>query len=406
MNTPWKTDKWFVSLWNYLDGIREGLSLPHRVLFHDTTLRDGEQQAGIIYTKNDKIAIAEKLAEVGIHRIEAGLPVVSPQDEAAIREIVKRNLGPEIFSFARCMPDDVKRAADCGVDGVVVEIPTSQHMIQTAYRWPLEKVLDSAIRTTALAKELGLKTAFFPIDASRAEISWFLELVKKIATEGHMDSLVVVDSFGVTSPHVVPFLMKEIKKVVDKPLEAHFHNDFGLATANTVMAVAAGAEVVHVTVGGTGERAGNASLEEVATILLTMYGIDAGLKTEKFCELAQLVRKLGNVPIQPSKPIIGDGIFNIESGIVAMFLVNCGMADVLELFPFHWTLVGNHEPEVVIGKKSGKDSVKLRLDKLSQNLTDEQILKAVDLIKHRAFAKKALLTDDEFEEILEEVRSL
>jgi isopropylmalate/homocitrate/citramalate synthase len=205
---------------------------------------------------------------------------------------------------------------------------------------------------------------------------------------------------------VVPFLIEEIKKTVDKPLETHFHNDFGLATANTVMAVAAGAEIAHVTVGGTGERAGNASLEEVATILLTMYGIDAGLKTEKFYELVQMVRKLGNVPIQPSKPLIGDGIFNIESGMVAMFLVNCGMVDVLELYPFHWSLVGNHEPTVVLGKKSGKDSVKLRLDKLCQNLSEEQILKAVDLIKEKSFAKKDLITDDEFEEVLEEVRSM
>lgn len=146
MSTPWETDKWFVSLWDYLDEGKKEFSFPEKVIFHDTTLRDGEQQAGVIFTKGDKVAIAEKLAGVGVHRIEAGLPAVSAQDEAAIKEIVKRNLGPEIFSFSRCMPDDVKRAADCGVDGVVVEIPTSQHTIQKAYRWPLEKVLGSAIK--------------------------------------------------------------------------------------------------------------------------------------------------------------------------------------------------------------------------------------------------------------------
>ena len=122
---PWKTDNWFVSPWNYLPEVTTGFQPPKQVKIHDITPRDGEQQAGITFTKDDKIRIAEKLAEVGVHRIEAGMPAVSPADEAAIKEIVKRNLGPEIFCFSRCMVDDVKRAADCGVNGVVMEIPCS-----------------------------------------------------------------------------------------------------------------------------------------------------------------------------------------------------------------------------------------------------------------------------------------
>ncbi|MDP1991172.1 MAG: hypothetical protein Q8K00_09115, partial [Syntrophales bacterium] len=120
--TPWKTDDWFVSPWNFLEEVTQGFNPPKKVRIHDVTLRDGEQQAGIIYRKQDKIRIAEKLAEAGVHRIETGMPAVSPMDEAAIREIVKRNLGPEIFCFSRCIVDDVKRAADCGVSGVVIEI--------------------------------------------------------------------------------------------------------------------------------------------------------------------------------------------------------------------------------------------------------------------------------------------
>ena len=131
---PWKTENWFVSPWNYFDEAVKDHQPPEKVKIHDVTLRDGEQRARIIFTKDDKIRIAEKLAEAGVHRIEAGMPAVSPRDEAAIREIVKRNLKSEIFCFSRCMVDDVNRAADCGVDGIVIEIPSSTYLIEQAYK--------------------------------------------------------------------------------------------------------------------------------------------------------------------------------------------------------------------------------------------------------------------------------
>src|SRR5215510_1447148 len=132
---PWKTDNWFVSQWNYANEVRKDFKFAKQIKIHDITLRDGEQQTGVILNKDDKIRIAEGLAEAGVHRIEAGMPVVSPSDQAAIKEIVKRNLGPQIFAFSRCMVDDVKRAVDCGVSGVVMEVPSSQHIIQYAYQW-------------------------------------------------------------------------------------------------------------------------------------------------------------------------------------------------------------------------------------------------------------------------------
>jgi len=278
---PWKTDNWFVSAWNYLPEVIKGFKPPKQVKIHDVTLRDGEQQAGITFTKDDKIRIAEKLAEVGVHRIEAGMPAVSPADEAAIKEIVKRNLGPEIFCFSRCMVDDVKRAADCGVNGVVMEIPCSEHLIKYAYGWPMEKAIDLSIKATSAAREMGLYTSFFTIDATRAEMDWFLNLIERVATEGHMDALVLVDTFGVLSPHGASYFTKRVKERINKPLEIHFHADFGLAVANTIEAVLAGAEVIHSTVTGIGERAGNAPMEETVLALLTLYGIDVGLKYDK-----------------------------------------------------------------------------------------------------------------------------
>ena len=159
---PWHTDRWFTSPWNFLPEIREGLSLPATVQVHDVTLRDGEQQAGVVFTKDDKLRIAEALAEAGVHRIEAGLPAVSPADDAAVREMVKMGLPSKIYAFSRCLVDDVKRAADCGVDGVVMEIPSSHHLVEKAYRWPVERAIDASIEATSLAHELGAEGLVLP----------------------------------------------------------------------------------------------------------------------------------------------------------------------------------------------------------------------------------------------------
>lgn len=397
----YKTDKWFTSPWNFAPEVRAVMNLAPNIALHDVTLRDGEQQAGVTFSKDDKIRIAEKLAEAGVHRIEAGMPAVSKSDEDAIREIVKRRLGPQIFAFGRCMKEDVKRAADCGVDGVVIEIPSSEHIIRHAYRWPLEKAIELSIEATLYAKEQGLYTVFFPIDASRAEMDWFLDLIEQISSEGHMDALAVVDTLGGCSPHAIPYLIKRIRERVHKPLETHFHDDFGLGAANTLMALAAGASVAHTTVSAMGERAGNAGYEDVALALLTMYGVDLGIKTEKLYEISRFVRGIAGVPVRPNRGIIGDDIFKIESGIIAGWLKNCGEAHALELSPYRHDLVGQLPPEVVLGKNSGADSVKLWLERLGRKPAgDDTVLAILDCVKETALAKQGTLTLQEFELIL------
>ena len=200
---PWHTDRWFTSPWNFLPEIRETLDLPSSVQVHDVTLRDGEQQAGVVFTKDDKLRIAEALAEAGVPRIEAGLPAVSPADDAAVREMVKMGLPSKIYAFSRCIVDDVKRAADCGVDGVVMEIPSSHHLVEKAYRWPVQRAIDASVEATSLAHELGLTVSFFPIDATRAGLVEYLDLLERVATDGHVDAVGLVDTFGVLSPHGV-----------------------------------------------------------------------------------------------------------------------------------------------------------------------------------------------------------
>lgn len=403
---PWKTKNWFVSPWNFSDSVRSQLKFPKQVTIHDITLRDGEQQTGIIFNKDDKIRIAEALAEAGVQRIEAGMPVVSPSDQAAIKEIVKRKLGPQIFAFSRCMVDDVKRAVDCGVSGVVMEVPSSQHIIQHAYKWPLEKAIDLSIESTAYAHQQGLEVVFFPIDFTRAEINWVLELILRVAKEGHMDALALVDTFGVLAPHAIPYLVREVKKRIHTRLEAHFHMDFGMGIANTIMAVAEGVEVIHSTVLGIGERAGNVPMEETVIGLLTLYGVDTGLKYDRLYSLAHLVEKLSGHAVPKNRPVVGDLLFAIESGIIASWYQNCGDENATELFPFRWELVGQSPARVVMGKGSGIDSVKNRLEKKGVNFTEEEAMSVVSAVKDFSLRHKRLLTNQEFDSIVESVLAL
>jgi len=396
---PWKSDNWYVSPWNYLEEVTQGFTPPEQVKVHDITLRDGEQQAGIIFTKDDKIRIAEKLAEVGVHRIEAGMPAVSPNDEAALREIVKRNLSSEIYCFARCMVPDVELAADCGVDGIIIEIPSSKHLIEKGYKWPLEKAIELSITATAAAKKAGLKTVFFTIDATRSDLNWLLDLMDRVATEGHMDAFALVDTFGVLSPQAATYFTKKVKERISKPVEIHFHPDFGMGVANTINAVMAGAEVIHTTVLGIGERAGNTPMEETVLALLTMYGIDVGIDYGKLNELSQLVQELSGFKVPKNRPFIGESSYNIESGIVTGWYKNVFQSDPTIVYPVNPDFVGHEPPSILMGKKSGLDNVELWARKLNIELSEDEALAVLKEVKQRSHDLKRVLTEDEFTKI-------
>ncbi len=400
---PWRNDSWFTSPWNFAAEVREGMNFPAKIKIHDITLRDGEQQTGITFRREEKVEIARLLADIGVHRIEAGMPAVSPQDEAAIKEIVDLDLGPEIFAFSRCMLPDVKKAVECGISGIVIEIPSSEHIIRDAYGWELDKAVKLSIEATLAAKEAGLYTVFFPIDSSRADITWFLDLIEKIATEGHMDALAVVDTFGVLNPHAVPYLMKKIRERLSQPLEPHFHDDFNVGVANTIMGLAAGGSVAHTTVTGVGERAGNTPMEDLAMALLTMYDVDLGLNTAGFVSLSRRVCELAKHRIPTNRPVVGERLYQIESGIIASWAKMAGEPNFLSMAPFRPQMVGLEPYSVVMGKNSGIDSVALWLEELEEEATEEQRLEMVARIKAKALEKKDLLTLDEFKEIYGEV---
>ena len=380
----WHTRDWFTSPWNFMPEVRDALELPGTVHVHDVTLRDGEQQAGV-------------------HRIEAGLPAVSPADDAAVREMVKMGLPSKIYAFSRCITDDVRRAADCGVDGVVMEIPSSHHLVEKAYRWPVQRAIDASVEATSLARELGLTVSFFPIDATRAGLVEYLDLLETVAKDGHVDAVGLVDTFGVLSPHGVRMFVRQTRERMGVPLETHFHMDFGLGVANTLLAVAEGVEVIQTTVTGIGERAGNTPMEETVLALRTMYDVDTGIKTQSFFELSRLVMRLAGVSQPSNRPVVGERLYNVESGIITTWVRNVG-DELNESFPYRPELVGQPAPELVLGKGSGLDSVAARLDKHGLSATTEQIEQILAEVKARSLEKKGLLDDSEFLVIVEQVK--
>jgi isopropylmalate/homocitrate/citramalate synthase len=403
MQEPWKTDKWFISPWNYLPEVTKNSAFGKNIKIHDVTLRDGEQQTAVVFRREEKVAIAKKLDALGVHRIEAGMPAVSAQDKAAISDIAALGLKAEVFGFARCIPSEVKVVKDCGCKGIVIEIPASDHMIQNGYGWPIERAMKASIETTLAAKEAGLYTVFFTIDATRTELNRFLEIVEMVATEGHMDALTIADTVGGTTPDAIRYVVPKVIERLKKPVEIHCHQDFGLGVANTLAALQVGASVAHTTVTGLGERAGNVPMEDVVMSLLCLYGKDLGIKTENFVEASRFVMELAKVTQPPNRPIVGERLYDVESGIIAGWVRLCRENNPLEYVPFAPELVGQKPVNIVLGKNSGPPSIQEWCEKMGITATDEQKMAMLMGVKAKSFEKKDLLTADEFKAIADSV---
>ena len=273
-------DKWWTSPFNWEEDVRKDLSLPAKVEIHDATLRDGEQTPGVVFRKHEKVAIAKKLDEIGVDRIEAGMPAVSKEDMEAIKEISSLGLNAKIMTFSRAMPADIDRAIECGADGAVVEVPSGLPRLKYQYNWSQEDIIERSITAVKYAKDKGLFVNFFPFDTTRAEFDFLKRLVGEVAEKAKPDSLCVVDTTGCILPRAMGFLVGELGRLVDIPIEVHTHNDLGCGIATSLAAVEAGAQTVHVCANGLGERTGNASLEEMAVSLKTMLGVDTSIKYE------------------------------------------------------------------------------------------------------------------------------
>lgn len=384
--------KWWVSPYNYREEVLETFSLPDKVEIHDATLRDGEQTPGVVMRPAEKVRLAKKMNDIGIERIEAGMPAVSKDDFAAIKEITSRSMDAKIFTFARAMTSDIDAAIECGASGVIIEVPIGYPKITNQFGWTWEDVYEKSAPAIAYAKEKGLYTVYFPYDTTRAREDDLENLLGKIVSGSPPDSVGVVDTMGCALPQAIKYLVNKVKNITGLPVEIHTHNDFGQAVACEFAAVEAGAEVVHSCINGLGERTGNASMEELAVGLNILYGYENNYKLEEMVELSEMAEEITGIKLPRNKPITGRGNFTRESGIGVDLVVKKPLA----MFALDPSFLGR-EGNVVLGKKSGKLSILHSLAKLGIDEPDDAVVaKLLVEVKNAGIELKRLLTDEEF----------
>jgi isopropylmalate/homocitrate/citramalate synthase len=374
--------------------LNDPYGLGGKIGLYDTTLRDGEQTVGVVLDPEQKLEIARLLDELGIDRIEAGFPRVSQDDWEAVRLISDAGLRAEVWGFSRAVPADLEALVELGVRASVIESPISDLKLE-AIGVSREKMLGRITDAMRFAAEHGIHAAFFGVDSTRAEPE-FYEQVYRGAVEAGAKEVAVVDTLGIASPEAVADLVGRTVEWVGPEVPVHFHghNDFGLATAAAVAAVRAGARWVHGTMNGMGERAGNANLAEVALALRALYGVESNLRLERVREVSERVRELSGYSLEPWKPVTGETLFRRESGAVAS-----QFHDPPSIEPYSSELV-RAERGIVLGKKSGLDSIRIKAEELGLDLPEERRAEVLARVKELGTRKRGLVGDDEFRELV------
>ncbi len=370
------------------------------VRFYDTTLRDGEQTVGVVLSPQQKLDIARKLDELGVSRIEAGFPRVSPEDAEAIRLMQKANLKVELWGFSRAVKGDIEELVRLGLHASVIEAPVSDIKLK-AYGISRDEVLRRVTDAVAFATQNGIIVAFFGVDGTRTALD-FLKKIYLAALKAGATEIVVVDTIGACGPEAVEFLVREVCQWVgpNTPVHFHGHNDFGMATACAVAAVRAGASWIQGTINGMGERAGNADIGEIALALRCLYDVPVALDLTKIREVSEIVCNAAGYTLEAWKPLVGENLFMRESGAVA---TQFHIPEAIE--PYSAELV-NASRSIVLGKKSGLDSIDLKCKELGLTITPEQRAPILAAVKKLAVAKRGLLTDEEFRRIVKELAAL
>ncbi len=362
----------------------------------DTTLRDGEQTAGVVFANHEKIRIAKMLDAVGVDQIEAGIPVMGGHEKETIKEICKLGLRASIMGWNRAVIDDIKHSLECGVDAVAISISTSDIHIEHKLRSTKAKVLEKMVKATEFAKQHDVYISVNAEDASRSDPEFLFEFARA-AKEAGADRLRYCDTVGILDPFTTYDRISELVNHVGIDVEMHTHNDFGMATANALAGARAGASWVGVTIIGLGERAGNAALEEVVMAMKHLRGVDLNYKTKMFRELAEYVSLASKRELPAWKPIVGSNMFAHESGIHA----DGALKDPRTYEVFCPEEVGL-ERQIVIGKHSGTSAIKAKFVEYGIVLTQEEANEILSRVRTAAVELKRTLFDKELVYIYED----
>ncbi len=369
--------------------INDAAAIGGSVGLYDTTLRDGEQTVGVVLDPQQKLELARAIDSLGIERIEAGFPRVSQDDWDAVELIADAGLEAEIWGFSRAVAADAEALVELGVQASVIESPISDAKL-AALGITRESMLERIRSAVSFASEHGITVAYFGVDGTRADLEFFRQAYETAIEAGAREA-VVVDTIGVAAPEAVAELVGRTREWLgpDIPVHFHGHNDFGLATAAAAAAVRAGAAWVQGTINGMGERGGNANLIEVALTLDALYGVSTDLRLGRAREVSELVRRVTGTELEAWKPVVGENLFRRESGAVAS-----QFHDPQAIEPYSSELVGA-ESSVVLGKKSGIDSIRIAVERLGLDVPDEQWPELLAKVKALGAEKRGLVTDDE-----------
>lgn len=388
-----RQDQIALSPYNSYPEATKEIAFNKNLTLSDCTLRDGEQQAGVVFRKDDKVAIARYLDDMGIPEIEAGMPCNSEEDAEAIREIAACCKRSRITACVRGMESDFDLAAELGVWGVTISLPIGTLQRKYKLKWDDDTYIANMCHLTEYAKNKGLYVNLSPYDTMRADPAFMERVMEEVVKCGTIDRVRLVDTVGSASPEAVRFVAKKIKSILGEKvwLEIHCHDDFGLGVASTIAGAMGGAEVLSTTINGLGERSGNTATEEVLVALRLLYGKDLGVDLSKLVGASRLVETLSGAKIQNHKPVVGRHSFSHESGmVVAGVLQNPFVAEA-----YAPELVGATR-EILIGKKSGAKSLEAKLQEKGIVFGAEELKQLLDLVKHEALQLKRNLTDDEF----------
>ena len=398
MEKPWVTEQWHVSPYDFIEEVTVPRRLPEEIIISDCTLRDGEQQPGVVLTKDDKVRLAHALDEIGIHEIEAGWPAVSQDEREALKAITSAGLKANVRAVCRAIKGDIDMAIDCGLRSIVLSLPIGDLQVEYKLKWPEEKMIATMVELSNYAHEQGLYVVLSPFDTTRTNPDFLERYLKAVVTDGHVDRVRLVDTVGGATPLAIQYLVKKVLEITHRPIEIHCHDDFGLATANTLAGIEAGASVASTVLNGMGERAGNAATEEVALALRILWGVDLGLNFEKLYQASLLLQELSNVPLQRHKAVVGENAFAQESGMV----VSGYLENPFTAVAFLPEVVGQRA-KVLIGKGSGRDVIRWKLGELGLTATDEQARDITTRVKEEAERTKSILSDEAFTRVARSV---
>ena len=367
---------------------KENMNLADKIYIFDTTLRDGEQTPGVALTVDEKIQIAQKLDSLGVDKIEAGFPAASNGEFEAVSEIKSLDLDSTIVGLARSVKSDIDTVLDADLEYIHTFIGTSPLHRDYKLKMSKETTISTAVDAVEYAKDHGLTVEFSAEDATRTEREFLFDIFDAVINAG-ADFIDIPDTVGVLTPIITKELITDVKSHFKAPISVHFHNDFGLATANTLTAIECGANQTHVTVNGMGERTGNTSLEEIVVALYAAYGIDLNIDTSQLYSLSEFVGRLTGVKMPVNKPIVGDNAFAHESGIHVHGILN--NSSTYE--PISPELVG-HSRKIVLGKHTGANALKSKLKDYHIDLDDDQFEKVFSQIKALGDRGKCVTDDD------------